>query len=62
MLCGTGGDMEVGAEAAEIFFNPEAYNMLSFVNPEQPGTKMGRFISALRAKLAFKEPWTLYRY
>lgn len=62
MLCGTGGDMEVGAEAAEIFFNPEAYNMLSFVNPEQPGTKMGRFISALRAKLAYKEPWTLYRY
>lgn len=62
MLCGTGGDMEVGAEAAEMFFNPEAYNMLSFPNPEVPGTRMGRFISALRAKLAFKEPTTLYSY
>lgn len=62
MLAGTGGDMEVGAEAAEIFFNPEAYNMLAFDNPEIPGSKMGRFISALRAKLAFKKPTTLANY
>lgn len=59
---GTGGDMEVGKEAAEIFFNPVAYNSLPFDNPELPGSKMGRFISALRAKMAFKEEWTLYRY
>lgn len=62
MKAGTGGDMEVGAEAAEMFFNPDAYNTLAFDNPEQPGTKMGRFISALRAKMKYKEPWTLYRY
>lgn len=57
----TGGDMEVGAEAAEIFFAPEAYNILSFDNPEGPG-KMGRFVSALRARMAYKEPKTLASY
>lgn len=59
---GTGGDMEVGKEAAEIFFNPYAYNSLEFDNPEVPGAKMGRFISALRAKMKYKDPWTLYDY
>lgn len=59
---GTGGDMEVGKEAGEIFFNPEAYNSLAFDNPEVPGGKMGRFISALRARRKFKEEWSLYRY
>lgn len=58
----TGGDMEVGKEAGEVFFNPGSYNGLEFNNPEIPGTKMGRFISALRAKMAYKEPWTLYKY
>lgn len=62
MRCGTGGDMEVGKEAAEIFFNPIAYNSLEFDNPEIPGTKMGRFISALRAKLAYKEKRKLSDY
>lgn len=63
MLAGTGGNTEVGADAAEIFFNADSYNMLSFENPETPGGKrMGRFVSALRAKIAYKEPWTLYRY
>lgn len=62
MLAGTGGDMEVGKEAGEIFFNPIAYNMLAFDNPEVPGGKMGRFISALRAKMKYKDEWTLYRY
>lgn len=62
MFAGTGGDMEVGAEAGEIFFDPEPYNILSFENPEQPGRRMGRFISALRAKMKFKEKWTLAQY
>lgn len=61
MLAGTGGDMEVGAEAAEIFFNPDAYNMLSFENPEGEG-KIGRFISALKARAGFKEEKTLADY
>lgn len=62
MRCGTGGNQEVGAEAAEIFFAPESYNGLSFDNPEQPGTKMGRFIPATKAKMAYKEPKTLSEY
>jgi LAGLIDADG-like domain/Intein splicing domain len=57
----TGGDMEVGAEAAEIFFTPDGYNMLSFDNPETGG-KMGRFIAALKAKMAYKELNTLSSY
>lgn len=61
MVTGTGGDMEVGAEAGEVFFNPEAYNMLAFDNPETGG-KMGRFISALRARMSFKEQKTLADY
>lgn len=62
MLTGTGGDMEIGKEAGEMFFDPLAYNCLAFDNPEVPGTKMGRFIPALRAKMKYKEPWTLYQY
>lgn len=60
MFTGTGGDMEVGAEAAEIFFTPDGYNILSFDNPE--GGRMGRFISALRARMTFKEKSTLADY
>jgi hypothetical protein len=62
MLTGTGGDMEVGKEAGEVFFDPLAYNCLAFDNPEVPNGKMGRFISALRARMKYKEPWTLFRY
>ena len=59
---GTGGDMEVGKEAAEVFFNPFSYNSLEFDNPEAPGKKMGRFVSALRARMTFKREGTLYEY
>lgn len=62
MLCGTGGDMEKGKEAAEIFYAPEAYNILSFENTWEGGARIGRFISALRAKMAYKEPKTLSEY
>lgn len=62
MLCGTGGDMEVGAEAAEIFFAPYSYNMLEFENEWEGGGKIGRFISATRAKMGFKEPKKLSEY
>ena len=62
MVTGTGGDMEKGKEAAEVFMHPDAYNLLAFDNPEIPGTKMGRFISALEAKLKYKEPQTLAQY
>lgn len=61
MIAGTGGDMEVGAEAAEMFYSPEAYNILPFQDPEGSG-KIGRFIPALQARMAFKEPKTLPEY
>lgn len=64
MLAGTGGDMEVGAEASEIFYNPEAYNMLAFDNTYEVGTpgKIGRFVPATKARMNFKEPMTLGEY
>lgn len=61
MIAGTGGDMEVGKEAAEVFFKPDSYNMLSFDNPETGG-RMGRFVSALRSRMQFKIEKTLADY
>jgi len=62
MIAGTGGDMEKGKEASEVFLHPEAYNILPFDNPEIPGTKMGRFIDALMAKIKYKDPMKLSDY
>lgn len=62
MLAGTGGDMEVGAEAAEIFRTPAGYNMLEFDDEWEGTGKIGRFIPATKAKLKFKEPKTLAEY
>lgn len=61
MLAGTGGNAEKGAEAGEIFFHPEEYGFLSFDNTESGG-KMGRFISALQVKLAYKDEQSLGDY
>lgn len=55
MFTGTGGDMEVGKEAAEIFYRPAAYNILEKDNVWEISGKIGRFIPATMAKLAFKE-------
>lgn len=62
MYAGTGGDMEVGAEASEVFFNPEAYNIRKFTNTWEDGRPIGRFIPATMAKLEYKEPKTLSEY
>ncbi len=61
-LAGTGGDMNKGKEAAEVFFDPEAYNLLEFEDEWEGTGKIGRFISALRAKMNFKEKKTLSEY
>lgn len=61
MLAGTGGDMEVGKDAAEIFFNPEAYNILAFDNDEAGG-KMGRFIRSTLSRMRYKEEVNLSEY
>lgn len=58
----TGGDMEVGKEAAEVFYNPVGFNMLEFDDEWENSGKIGRFVSALRAKHGFKEPKTLSEY
>lgn len=61
MLTGTGGDMEVGMEAAEVWNNPIAYNMLDFENPEGEG-RIGRFIDALMSRMPYKEEQSLGQY
>lgn len=62
MLAGTGGDMEVGAEAAEIFYSPDAYNMLSFEDTYEGRGRIGRFIPATLARMKYKEPKSLPEY
>lgn len=62
MLAGTGGDMEVGAEAAEIFYRPEAYNMLEFDDIWEGRGKIGRFVPATKAKMKYKESQSLGSY
>lgn len=45
ILIGTGGDMETGGseDAKDIFYNPSAYNLMSF---EYNGQKVGKFFPA----------------
>lgn len=62
MLTGTGGDMEVGVEAGQIFYNPESYDILSFEDEWEQKGKIGRFIPATRAKMKYKEPVSLAEY
>lgn len=62
MLAGTGGDMEVGAEAAEIFRTPAGYNMLEFDDVWEGTGKIGRFIPATRVKMKYKFPTPLSKY
>ena len=62
MLAGTGGDMEVGADAADIFHNPEGYNMLSFHDEWEGGADICRFVPGTLAKMSYKEEKTLAEY
>jgi len=58
ILVGTGGDMDKGAaELEEVFYNPDAYNMLSFDNKweEESGDKIGYFCPAWYYKLIDEE-------
>jgi len=54
IIVGTGGDMDKGAaELEEIFYNPEAYNMISFNNEweDNGGESIGYFCPAWQYKL-----------
>lgn len=52
-ITGTGGDMEVGAEAAEMFYHPSSYNLLEFDNVWEGGNKIGRFVPAGIGNLSY---------
>jgi hypothetical protein len=54
--------MNVGKDAAELFYNPEGNNILEFEDKWEGKGKIGWFISALRAKMAYKYPQTLAKY
>lgn len=63
MFAGTGGDMEKGEEAAQIFYNPRGYNILEFENIWEGGQgRIGRFIPATMAKIDYKEYKSLAEY
>lgn len=55
ILIGTGGDMDKGGDAAEMFYEPEAYNLKSFVDEWETGGQIGFFIPATKAKNQFKD-------
>lgn len=56
MMLGTGGDMEKGTlDAAEMFYNPEAYDILPFDDEWENRGKIGYFIPAYIALNEFKD-------
>lgn len=61
-ITGTGGDMEVGAEAAEMFYNPQSYNLLEFENEWEGGAKVGRFVPAGTGNLSYTVEKSLNEY
>jgi len=62
MFTGTGGDMEVGADAAEMFFDPINNNLLSFDDEWEGKGKIGWFMPCTKARFEYKEPKTLAEY
>lgn len=61
-ITGTGGDMEVGKEAAEMFYNPASYNLLEFDNTWEGGGKIGRFMQAGMGNLSYSKEVDLNTY
>lgn len=62
MFTGTGGDMEVGADAAEMFFDPVNNNLLAFDDQWEGRGKIGWFVPATKARYEYKFPKTLSEY
>lgn len=62
ILAGTGGDMEVGEDAAKLFRNPGTYNILEFDDIWEGSGKIGKFIPVTKARNEFKHWWSLYDY
>lgn len=61
-ITGTGGDMEVGAEAAEMFYNPQSYNLLEFDDEWEGNGKIGRFVPAGMGNFSYIKSDTLTSY
>ena len=59
---GTGGDMEVGKEAGEMFFSPRGYNLLEFDDIWESHGKIGWFMPVTKARADYKEPKSLGEY
>lgn len=59
---GTGGDMEVGKEAGEIFFKPQGFNILDFDDEWENFGKIGWFMPVTKARMEFKYPMNLSDY
>lgn len=59
---GTGGDMEVGKEAGEMFYSPRAYNILEFDDVWENHGKIGWFIPVTKSRKEFKEETSLNDY
>lgn len=62
ILSGTGGDMEVGQDAGEMFFEPAAWNIMQFDDIWEQRGKIGWFMPATKAIGKYKEPKTLSEY
>lgn len=59
ILSGTGGDMEVGKEAADMFFSPAAFNVLEFPDTWEHRGNIGWFVPVTRARNEYKSPQSL---
>lgn len=62
ILSGTGGDMEVGKEASDMFFSPLAYNILEFEDTWEHRGKIGWFVPATKARNEYKFDLPLSQY
>jgi hypothetical protein len=62
ILSGTGGDMEKGKEAGEMFFSPAAYNILEFPDTWENRGNIGWFVPATRARNEYKVKTPLSAY
>lgn len=62
IFSGTGGDMEVGKEAGDMFFSPEGYGILEFDDEWEHRGKIGWFVPATKARNEFKYPMSMSKY
>ncbi len=55
-MMGTGGDMDSGTlDAADMFYNPGLYDILSFTDKWEDRGQIGYFLSATMALNSFKD-------